>query len=214
MKHWGSKGIAVRGIYCPWQKSDGISNLRCSNMIMEVATYDPLSINNKPFFKLICEFLASEDGLLKNIRPIPFATSFKNTTAQYYVGGVHNIATQSLAAKAVNRLAQHFFAGSLGSVIAGDMNVSAPIDAQGKSAKDKGKWPCSMEFGTYTPLLSGKATQSSGGQLDWAMHSFKNPKISQAFLAKNIINVSPFDTGRYSGYASSDHEILVYSIEL
>lgn len=201
------KGLAVRGIYCPWQSSDSGNNLRCSTMIMEVATYEPISLDETPVFNLSYQFIGSKDNNLNNIRPIPFVTSFKGKTAQYYVGGVHNVAAQSPAAKAVNKLVQYFFAGSLGSVLAGDMNVSAPI-------YKSDSWPTGMDFGAYTPLLAGDVTQVSGGQLDWAMYSFKKPKEAEAGLAKNIIDVSGFDTGKYSGYISSDHEIMIYSIGL
>lgn len=201
------KGIAVRGIYCPWQSTDTGKNLRCSTMIMEVATYSPLTGNQTPSFNMDYQFIGSDDANLDNIRPVAYVTKYNQNSAQYYVGGVHNVAAQSPAVKAVNRLVQFFFAGTLGSMLTGDMNVAAPIPPNGT-------WPNTINLGNYSALLAGGPTQLSGNQLDWAMYSFGNPKTKGAGFAKYLLGVSPFDTGKYSGYISSDHEIMVYSIGL
>ncbi len=186
------KNVAVKGLYCPWQKSDDISNLRCSVMIMEV-------IESGNFISKL-DFVPSDNPVYRNPRPIAQA-EFRDKKDGFVVSGLHNTSDYHPASKELTAILKYLPVQTIGNCVVGDMNIPYP--------EQKGK----VKLNKYTVMAAGIRTQQSGNQLDWGAQNAKAGKVSTD-IASKLCTIFTFDRPYFSGFNASDHEILVYSLTI
>lgn len=187
-------GSAVRGTYCPWQKPDSKKpNLRCSVMIMEL-------IKDSGSFSFDFDFLASNSANYGNKRPIAQAGLAPSYAVA--ISGLHNTANHNPAATELTAVLKYLPVRSSGNCVVGDINVPYP-DKQNK-----------VDFNNYLVMAPGVQTQQSGNQLDWGVQNCTAKKNAGADVAKDLCKLSEYEQAKFAGFASSDHEILVYTLTI